>query len=70
MISLTLCCINIIHVLTVVSLPLPDSGPHLGSDWTQPIRLKHLYAARDGLHLQIRKDGNVDGSPQQSALSE
>ncbi|XP_031425386.1 fibroblast growth factor 19 isoform X2 [Clupea harengus] len=39
------------------------------SDWTQPIRLKHLYAARDGLHLQIRKDGNVDGSPQQSALS-
>ncbi|XP_062405882.1 fibroblast growth factor 19 [Sardina pilchardus] len=69
MMPLTLCCINIIQALTVMSIPLPDSGPHLGNDWTQPIRLKHLYAARDGLHLQIRRDGRVDGSPQQSALS-
>lgn len=67
---LTLCCINIILPLMVASLPLPDSGPHLGNDWTQAVRLKHLYAAKDGLHLQIRGDGRVDGSAQQSALSE
>lgn len=70
MLLFALCCINILLALTAVSLPLPDSGPHLANDWTQAVRLKHLYAAKDGLHLQIRGDGRVDGSPQQSALSE
>ncbi|KAL2089079.1 hypothetical protein ACEWY4_015978 [Coilia grayii] len=69
MMSLMLYCISAFLVLRVVSIPLPDSGPTLDNDWTQPVRQKHLYAARSGLHLQITEDGRVDGSPHQSALS-
>ncbi|XP_063043956.1 fibroblast growth factor 19 [Engraulis encrasicolus] len=66
----TLYCISICLVMMrVEALPLPGSGPTLDHDWTETVRLKHLYAARKGLHLQIRKDGRVDGSPQQTELS-
>lgn len=53
----------------VESLPLPDSGPHLANDWGEAVRLRHLYAARHGLHLQINPDGEISGSYMQSSDS-
>ncbi|KAI2662220.1 Fibroblast growth factor 19 [Labeo rohita] len=53
----------------VESLPLPDSGPHLANDWGEAVRLRHLYAARHGLHLQIHTDGKISGSYMQSSDS-
>ncbi|KTG06762.1 hypothetical protein cypCar_00025955 [Cyprinus carpio] len=53
----------------VESLPLPDSGPHLANDWGEAVRLRHLYAARHGLHLQINTDGEISGSYTQSSDS-
>ncbi|XP_043101731.1 fibroblast growth factor 19 [Puntigrus tetrazona] len=53
----------------VQSLPLPDSGPHLANDWGEAVRLRHLYAARHGLHLQVHTDGDVSGSHTQSSDS-
>ncbi|KAJ8416197.1 hypothetical protein AAFF_G00382190 [Aldrovandia affinis] len=35
----------------------PHAGPHIANGWGQPVRLRHLYAARQGLHLQMNKDG-------------
>ncbi|XP_058638627.1 fibroblast growth factor 19 [Onychostoma macrolepis] len=55
--------------LGVESLPLPDSGPHLANDWGEAVRLRHLYAARHGLHLQINPDGEISGSYMQSSDS-
>lgn len=53
-----------------IGIALADSGPHLANDWGEPVRLRHLYAARPGLHLQISKDGKIGGSHVQSSLSE
>ncbi|KAK9972570.1 hypothetical protein ABG768_025865 [Culter alburnus] len=53
----------------VESLPLPDSGPHLANDWGEAVRLRHLYAARRGLHLQINTEGEISGSHMQSSDS-
>lgn len=53
----------------VESLPLPDSGPHLANDWGEAVRLRHLYAARHGLHLQISPDGEISGSYMQNSDS-
>ncbi|XP_051504130.1 fibroblast growth factor 19-like [Myxocyprinus asiaticus] len=53
----------------VESSPLPESGPHLANDWGQVVRLRHLYAARHGLHLQINTDGKIGGSHLQSSHS-
>ncbi|XP_059379565.1 fibroblast growth factor 19-like [Carassius carassius] len=53
----------------VESVPLPDSGPHLANDWGEAVRLRHLYAARHGLHLQINPDGEISGSYMQSSNS-
>uniref|UniRef100_A0A8C3X3C0 Fibroblast growth factor 23 n=1 Tax=Catagonus wagneri TaxID=51154 RepID=A0A8C3X3C0_9CETA len=46
----------------------PDSSPLLGSGWGG---LTHLYTAtaKNSYHLQIHKDGHVDGSPQQTIYS-
>ncbi|XP_028812830.1 fibroblast growth factor 19 [Denticeps clupeoides] len=55
--------------LGVAGFPLPASGPHVAGDWGHPVRLRHLYAARHGLHLQISKDGRVEGSFQQTSHS-
>ncbi|XP_023683142.1 fibroblast growth factor 19 [Paramormyrops kingsleyae] len=63
---------NIVNVLFAAGawcFPLRDSGPQYDNGWGQPIRLRHLYAARRGLHLQINPDGKVDGSVLQSANS-
>ncbi|KAG7327273.1 hypothetical protein KOW79_008879 [Hemibagrus wyckioides] len=52
-----------------IGLVLADSGPHLANDWGESVRLRHLYAARPGLHLQISKDGKIGGSHVQSSHS-
>ncbi|XP_004459090.1 fibroblast growth factor 23 [Dasypus novemcinctus] len=46
----------------------PDASPLLGSGWGG---LTHLYTAtaRNSYHLQIHKDGHVDGTPQQTIYS-
>ncbi|XP_043737922.1 fibroblast growth factor 23 [Cervus elaphus] len=46
----------------------PNSSPLLGSSWGG---LTHLYTAtaRNSYHLQIHRDGHVDGSPQQTIYS-
>ncbi|XP_074083718.1 fibroblast growth factor 19 [Macrotis lagotis] len=54
--------------------PLADAGPHVYYGWGESIRLRHLYTAhRHGLagffFLRIHRDGRVDGSRAQSALS-
>lgn len=53
-----------------IGVTLADSGPHLSNDWGESVRLRHLYAARPGLHLQISKDGKIGGSHVQSSHSE
>lgn len=46
-----------------------DTSPLLGSSWGS---LTHLYTAtaRNSYHLQIHKDGHVDGTPHQTIYSE
>ncbi|TEA12647.1 hypothetical protein DBR06_SOUSAS15810041, partial [Sousa chinensis] len=46
----------------------PNTSPLLGSSWGG---LTHLYTAtaRNSYHLQIHRDGHVDGSPQQTIYS-
>nr|BAD69711.1 fibroblast growth factor 19 [Danio rerio] len=59
---LLLLFVTVCGSIGVESLPLPDSGPHLANDWSEAVRLRHLYAARHGLHLQINTDGEIIGS--------
>ncbi|KAK0136868.1 Fibroblast growth factor 19 [Merluccius polli] len=64
--------VSFAHVLFtagVVCMPLSDQGPHLDNGWGQVVRLRHLYAARHGLHLLISGDGKVHGSTDQTANS-
>ncbi|XP_061077254.1 fibroblast growth factor 19 [Conger conger] len=49
--------------------PLPQAGPHIANGWGDAVRFRHLYAARQGLHLQINADGKVHGSASQSSYS-
>ncbi|XP_055465370.1 fibroblast growth factor 23 [Psammomys obesus] len=46
----------------------PDSSPLLSSNWGS---LTHLYTAtaRNSYHLQIHKDGHIDGTPHQTIYS-
>ncbi|XP_020043198.2 fibroblast growth factor 23 [Castor canadensis] len=46
----------------------PDASPLLGSSWGG---LTHLYTAtaRNSYHLQIHRDGRVDGTPHQTIYS-
>ncbi|XP_061564475.1 fibroblast growth factor 19 [Cololabis saira] len=53
----------------VSCMPLSDQGPHLAHGWGQVVRLRHLYAARPGLHLHISEQGHVHGSADQSLYS-
>lgn len=57
---LALCC---------VVRAYPNASPLLGSNWGG---LTHLYtaSARNSYHLQIHKDGHVDGTPHQTIYSE
>lgn len=53
----------------VVCMPLSDQGPHIDHSWGQSVRLRHLYAARPGLHLLISGDGQIHGSAHQTPYS-
>ncbi|XP_064169585.1 fibroblast growth factor 19 [Anguilla rostrata] len=64
--------ISLTHILFAVGalcFPLPHAGPHIANGWGDPVRFRHLYAARQGLHLHINADGKVYGSASQSSYS-
>ncbi|XP_029001328.1 fibroblast growth factor 19 [Betta splendens] len=53
----------------LVCMPLSEMGPHIDHGWDQVVRLRHLYAARPGLHLLISTDGQIHGSEAQTLHS-
>lgn len=53
----------------VVCVPLSDQGAHIAHMWGEVVRLRHLYAARPGLHLLISGDGQIHGSAHQTPYS-
>ncbi|XP_045889438.1 fibroblast growth factor 19 isoform X1 [Micropterus dolomieu] len=57
---------NMFFAVGVVSMPVSDHGPHIAHGWGQVVRLRHLYAARPGLHLLISGDGQIYGSADQT----
>ncbi|KAG7235332.1 hypothetical protein INR49_002755 [Caranx melampygus] len=69
MILLTIYVINAVFAVGVVCMPLSDQGPHIEHGWDQVVRLRHLYAARPGLHLLISGDGQIHGSAVQTLHS-
>ncbi|CAB1459575.1 unnamed protein product [Pleuronectes platessa] len=60
---------NVFLAAGVFCLPLLDQGPHINQGWDQVVRLRHLFAARPGLHLLISGDGQIHGSADQSLYS-
>lgn len=64
--GLRLCLL--VCLLGCVDRVSPNASPLLGFHWGG---LTHLYTAtaRNSYHLQIHKDGHVDGSPQQTIYS-
>lgn len=60
---------NVFFAAGVVCIPLSDQGPHINHGWDQVVRLRHLYAARPGLHLLISGDGQIHGSAFQTLYS-
>uniref|UniRef100_A0A3Q1JH96 Uncharacterized protein n=1 Tax=Anabas testudineus TaxID=64144 RepID=A0A3Q1JH96_ANATE len=53
----------------IVCMALPEQGPHINHGWDQVVRLRHLYAARPGLHLLINANGQIHGSEAQTLHS-
>ncbi|XP_074523127.1 fibroblast growth factor 19 [Halichoeres trimaculatus] len=53
----------------VACMPTALQGPHIAHGWGQVVRLRHLYAARQGLHLLIGVDGQIHGSADQTLYS-
>ncbi|XP_029284245.1 fibroblast growth factor 19 [Cottoperca gobio] len=60
---------NMLFAVGVVCMPLSDQGPHIAHNWGQSVRLRHLYAARPGMHLLISGDGQIHGSAHQTPYS-
>lgn len=60
---------NLFFNAGVVCMPLSEQGPHIDHGWDQVVRLRHLYAARPGLHLLISEDGQIHGSEAQTLHS-
>ncbi|XP_008142063.1 fibroblast growth factor 23 [Eptesicus fuscus] len=60
-----LVCVLALHCMVRA---YPNASPLLGSSWGS---LTHLYtaSARNSYHLQIHKDGHVDGTPHQTIYS-
>uniref|UniRef100_A0A3Q3ALL2 Fibroblast growth factor n=2 Tax=Kryptolebias marmoratus TaxID=37003 RepID=A0A3Q3ALL2_KRYMA len=67
--ALALCLTNTLFAAGVLCMPLTDQGPHIAHGWGQVVRLRHLYAAKPGLHLLIGEDGQVHGSAEQTLYS-
>uniref|UniRef100_UPI0037E9C519 fibroblast growth factor 19 n=1 Tax=Semicossyphus pulcher TaxID=241346 RepID=UPI0037E9C519 len=66
---LTVCVANAFFAVGVVCMPASLQGPHVAHGWGQVVRLRHLYAARQGLHLLIGGDGQIQGSADQTLYS-
>ncbi|XP_022601032.1 fibroblast growth factor 19 isoform X2 [Seriola dumerili] len=66
MLLLTVYVVNAFFAAGVVCMPLSEQGPHIDHGWDQVVRLRHLYAARPGLHLLISGDGQIHGSAVQT----
>ncbi|KAK5874629.1 hypothetical protein PBY51_019558 [Eleginops maclovinus] len=60
---------NMFFAVGVVCMPVSEQGPHISHHWGPVVRLRHLYAARPGLHLLISGDGQIHGSEQQTPYS-
>ncbi|XP_041848330.1 fibroblast growth factor 19 [Melanotaenia boesemani] len=60
---------NLLCAVGVFCMPLPEQGPHISNGWGQVVRLRHLYAAKPGLHLLIGEDGQIRGSTDQTLHS-
>uniref|UniRef100_A0A3B4UFE3 Fibroblast growth factor n=2 Tax=Seriola dumerili TaxID=41447 RepID=A0A3B4UFE3_SERDU len=69
MLLLTVYVVNAFFAAGVVCMPLSEQGPHIDHGWDQVVRLRHLYAARPGLHLLISGDGQIHGSAVQTLHS-
>ncbi|KAM6949791.1 fibroblast growth factor 19 [Lycodopsis pacificus] len=69
LLAVTVSVANMFLAFEVVCVPLSDQGPHIAHSWGQSVRLKHLYAARPGLHLLISEDGQIHGSALQTPYS-
>ncbi|XP_028257544.1 fibroblast growth factor 19 [Parambassis ranga] len=65
----TVSVVNIFFPVGVVCMPISDKGPHISHGWGQVVRLRHLYAVRQGLHLLINGDGEIHGSVDQTLYS-
>ncbi|XP_061670521.1 fibroblast growth factor 19 [Syngnathoides biaculeatus] len=61
--------VNLFVVVTIVYLPLSNLESHSHNSWSETVRLRHLYAARAGVHLLIQEDGQVLGSADQTLYS-
>ncbi|KAM4593567.1 fibroblast growth factor 19 [Odontesthes bonariensis] len=60
---------NVLFAVGIFCMPLSDQGPHIDHGWGQVVRLRHLYAAKPGLHLLISEDGQIHGSADQTLHS-
>ncbi len=69
LVTVGLAVANMFFPSGVVCVPLSDQGPHIAHGWGQVVRLRHLYAARPGLHLLISRDGQIHGSVDQTLYS-
>ncbi|XP_059201982.1 fibroblast growth factor 19 [Centropristis striata] len=66
---ITLSVANMFFAMGIFCMPLSDQGPHITHNWGQSVRLRHLYAARPGLHLLISGDGQIRGAADQTPYS-
>ncbi|KAM7015158.1 fibroblast growth factor 19 [Tautogolabrus adspersus] len=66
---LSMCCFHMFFAVGVLCMPAPLQGPHITQGWGQVVRLRHLYAARQGVHLLISFDGQIQVSEDQTLCS-
>ncbi|XP_068566633.1 fibroblast growth factor 19 [Cebidichthys violaceus] len=69
LLAVTVSVANMFLAVGVICAPLSDQGPHIAHSWGQSVRLTHLYAVRQGLHLLIGEDGQIHGSALQTPYS-
>lgn len=66
---LSACTAQLFLAVRVLCMPAALQGTHVAHGWGQVVRLRHLYAARQGLHLLIGMDGQIQGSADQTLYS-
>ncbi|XP_051919997.1 fibroblast growth factor 19 [Hippocampus zosterae] len=60
---------NLFVVVAFVDIALSNMESPLHNSWSEPVRFRHLYAARAGVHLMIHEDGRILSSADQSLHS-